>query len=607
MPFEVTLNPLFVDRPTRSNEFIPEISITPEYGAHAVVVEAQAPTAKATVNVTPTYVCEEKKDTERKSSDFDSGASAPQSSSLESEKQERKLQRNLSTGSRRKIRLKRMGSRQNSKTEESDSEEEALNFVLEAPKKVKRKTSKCKKQESQEKPEEKAAEETVFVFKIKPNLETRQVDFSTSKDESGVPISASLLVKTKRKIFSPIDTNTKGEIMSVTGVDIDDSSSEKAEPKKPPLPQSPNVQRRGTNGKDMSPNIKLMIAKYNKITETSKSPTPSGSCSPVAWRSPVCDRRVKLQTAKYQEQVTLSKSASTGSVKKSKSTDSMKDDDVYETVLSYDALKKKLMKNLESQKTVIDDISKLTSDVERTWALQQADSSKGAIRKDYARSTSCFDKTGNTQPKIVRKSEVRPILQQSISVTPDSLCEAPRSPLSQRAERLRKAKEEFLKQGPCRTDENKKENRLSQISAFSETSVDDDETTSSVQKSASTGTVQEPLITVTCPNKESKLNFLTSKFRKVKLRKNSKELPKQSAVLALCRTSLVADITGESSKTDKDVSNSSSRNSLNMENVKKSSSTIFSRFWRPGKEKLKKSRSLGLLNQTLDVKRKESH
>lgn len=637
---------------------MPEISITPEYGAHATVVEAATESnATAVVNVTPIYVCDEKSvvknDPERKSSDFDSCASAPQSSSLESERQELKLQRNLSTGSRRKVRLKRMGSRQNSKTEESDSEEETLNLVLETPKKVKRKTSKAsKKSEEKEKPED-----FVFVLRLNPNSENQEVtyDFSTKKadeekDENIAPISASVLIKTKRNIFSPIDTTTKGEILSVTGIEVDSSSEKPSrpvveEPKKPPLPlslpQSPSLQRRPP---EVSPNIRLMIQKYHKITESPKtSQSPSGS--PTIWRSPVFDRRVKLQTAKYQEQVKgeITKSASAGhvikpppnpivEVQKCQSTDSVKgykgieeedddDEEVYETVLSYDALKKKLMKNLESQKTVIDDISKLASDVERSWALQQMQQQKhvetGAIPKkkipnqnSYNRSTSLLvDRAENTQPKITRKAETRPLLIQSISVSPDSLSDiAPRSPLSQRAERLKRAKEEFLRnpsQVPKRVpldDSNNsstksKENRLSQISTLSTSSVEIEETILEVN-------LQGGQI----PQKPQKQNFL-SKLRKVKLRKDSKELPKQGAVQALCRQSLVADITGESSKADN--SNSSSRCSLNTaasgDNVKKSSSHIFARFWKPGKEKLKKSRSLGLLNQTVEVKRKESH
>ncbi|XP_066994482.2 serine-rich adhesin for platelets [Anabrus simplex] len=81
----------------------------------------------------------------------------------------------------------------------------------------------------------------------------------------------------------------------------------------PPLPQSPRPERREllkTSPKETAPSIRMMIAKYNlKLTEQEggggRSPEVggSGSGSPVAWRSPVAERRVKAQMEKYQEEV----------------------------------------------------------------------------------------------------------------------------------------------------------------------------------------------------------------------------------------------------------------------------------------------------------------
>nr|CAD7447083.1 unnamed protein product [Timema bartmani] len=80
-----------------------------------------------------------------------------------------------------------------------------------------------------------------------------------------------------------------------------------------PLPQSPNPNRRELNriaSKEAAPSIRMMIAKYNqKLNEQDltggRSPeiSGSGSGSPVAWRSPVAERRVKVQTEKYQQEV----------------------------------------------------------------------------------------------------------------------------------------------------------------------------------------------------------------------------------------------------------------------------------------------------------------
>lgn len=695
------------DSRSPTEESIPEISVTPDYGAHATQVIVSTVPNKATVSVTKTFVCDDTKivKPERKSSDLDveSGASQPQSSSLESERHERKLQRNLSTGSRRKVRLKRMGSRQNSKTEESDSEEETVHVVLETPKKVKRKTSKCKKV-AEEKPvvTDTQTDEVVVVLKIKPTQPVEDVTFdfkstpTPSSDQTKIiltpcEVNTSEIIKnpvaivsTRRKRFTPIETGSTGEILAVAGVDVDSSSpsetknadtsspekDEQVVKKLPPLPQSPSTHRRRveyqkSSSKELSPNIKLMIAKYNdEVAKTSKSPTPTGSCSPVAWRSPVADRRVKQQTVTYQEQVgLLAKSSSNNSLRGGKELQSPKlsvrktaplaadedddsrDDEVYETVLSYDCLKRKLDKRREVEKDSVDDVAKLAQELEKCLLQQRAmDQSKGAIRKipDYGRSTSLVDKPVNTAPKITRRNEPnsRPILETSISCTstePEMKVTAPRSPLSQRAEKIRKAKEEFLRtnQEPrvATQKRNNWANRLSQISSLSTESADD----LIVQKSASSGAIQEPtydvhfsvsgqsltastnetkdaVSTTSTTSKEtatkpsdSKLGFLTSKLRKVKLRRNSKDLNKSGAISALCRQSLVADITGQSTKADK--SNSSSRNSLNnSENVKKSSSHIFGRFFRPSKERLRKSRSLGLLNQAPEVlKRKESN
>lgn len=710
----------------RKQKRIPQLSITPVYGAHAISTIESDAKSKAMVCVTPTYVCTEIKfsalTNERKSSDrdLDSGTSQPQSSSLESETKENrnKLERNLSTGSRRKVRLRRMGSRQNSKTEESaSSEDEAMNIVLEAPRKVKRKISKCKKNDEPTMHDARSVtptDDVVYVVKLKPSLtnETEVTyDFTTTPSNEGHvelmsesnqgdlipgPLTASVLIKTKRKIFSPLKSNSAGEITAVTGVELESLNTEDEEklvlaPKpaesveanehtirKPPLPQSPRLQeqRKTSGNKEMAPNIRLMISKYNNKLASDTTKTSDGISSP--WQSPVFDRRVQKQAAVFQEG--LSKSNSAGNVKpagmspiliaKIKKSQSSKEcsitsgeekikldnsssskeleseayfdakesfDDYYDTVLSYDTLKKKLIKDLEAQKTVCDDISKLADDVERSWLEQrQKDTSKGAIKKipknvaesNYTRSISLFEeKDLNTGPKIFRKhDQCRPILQTSISVSPDSSYaettnKPPKSPLSQRAEKLRRAKEEFLQMSiSTKTDNepvNKASNRLSQISTATCSSIDE----SFIRKSKSNESAgpgdtvsvdrhSSPMPAHSRDNSTSGSRFnlsgLASKFRQIKLRKDSKELPgRDGAITALCRQSLKADITGESSKAE--ITSTSSRSSLNDGvNVKKSmSSHILSRIFRPSREKLKKSRSLGLI-ANIDDKRKHS-
>jgi len=84
-------------------------------------------------------------------------------------------------------------------------------------------------------------------------------------------------------------------------------------PSFPPLPHSPSPNRRDLlkiTTKETAPSIRMMIARYNqKLTEQEsvrgRSPeiSGSGSASPVAWRSPAAERRVRARTEKYQEEV----------------------------------------------------------------------------------------------------------------------------------------------------------------------------------------------------------------------------------------------------------------------------------------------------------------
>lgn len=60
--------------------------------------------------------------------------------------------------------------------------------------------------------------------------------------------------------------------------------------------------------KETAPSIRMMIAKYNqKVHESQELPgtksPESGTQSPIAWRSPVSERRIKAQKNKYQDEV----------------------------------------------------------------------------------------------------------------------------------------------------------------------------------------------------------------------------------------------------------------------------------------------------------------
>lgn len=188
---------------------------------------------------------------------------------------------------------------------------------------------------------------TISESNIYPALEPETAGFLTQKiivptetnyvnavqEEPKLPPESPLtvFVKTTRKLFTPIaetgltDTGKSSPNIESPSIVIettippvtdteksfnveDNRNTEETTSVKslPPLPQSPVPQRKVL--KDISPSIRLMLAKYNqKITEqespSAKSGNSSGSNSPVAWRSPALERRVKAHAEKYQEEL----------------------------------------------------------------------------------------------------------------------------------------------------------------------------------------------------------------------------------------------------------------------------------------------------------------
>uniref|UniRef100_A0A182USE5 Uncharacterized protein n=1 Tax=Anopheles merus TaxID=30066 RepID=A0A182USE5_ANOME len=881
------------------DEDIPQISITPAVGAQATSSIQRTDDSfrnMATINVTPTFVCNavrvntvelvqpnpssvvrrfpissESEPAPLTSQSPDSSAYAqPQAAQCKLDSPEKdvrepgagkKLQRNLSNGSRRKARIKRMGSRQSSKTE-SDSDDSPQNYVLDVPRKAKRKTSRAKKPSSDSTEKlatapaggEKVCEDVVYVLKIKPGQKIEQVERPQPQNASlgmapgdevlispqetcvelmevgtqptiqpSVTCTASVLVKTKRKIFTTVDT---GDNLSAGGVagqpvaisqelesgsgasdrnDVPETvvnvvlSSPTPQEQRivtnlPPLPQSPSMQRRmdaaKAPNKELSPNIRLMIAKYNQRLTTEKggaSPHSSGSCSPVAWRSPVLDRRVRKQTEKYQETIQLSKSASAGSLRKSlkqleeekeRGTDSNRgefgaDRDRTRVLKSFSASKiEGTSKDVIGRDLTVgsggtekepspelgtflacdslrrrDTLSRLERTREQQQQQQQQQqqtvaneppasiasspscqtitSATGTIRKErlYKKRTespiatgtgtgSIKKSAGRTEkytrcrsvpneecavevlisskalkppsPRLIARRRLN-LEQQQHQRTGEFSKSAPTTPLeencsilvplSQRALKLKKAKEDFLRAplggdraalgNGCSQEAAEHQpwsNRISQISATStaSSSVVEGELTL-LMKSASAGVIGARSVpdhdgTVTLRRNESGSSYvegepgppgassrhsistgstagvatgsiaagsggsrfgglsnLASKLRKVKLRRSSKDLSKMNAISALCRQSLMVDISGEAAAKmgsaqslgsprragREDGEQDEGRDGDGAEPLKKSGSVqaICNRFRRSGErsDELKKSRSLGFL------------
>lgn len=524
-----------------------------------------------------------------------------------------------------------MGSRQSSKTESDTEDEQTANSDV--TRKVKRKTSRAKKQLESDKSFDsfQGDDEVVYIFKIKPGekneITVKPVEIPKTSAEEAVLISptenavqiidscssngsfhnlfTNAIVKTKRKIFTPVDvedgtvnTTISQEIESSSASDKNDSDkmSQQLSPQSPqsdtesyarvstlpPLP-SPKVQRKfelakQNSNKDLSPSIRLMIDRYNyNIDKKSNSPNSSGSCSPI-WRSPILDRRVRKQSEDYQFKI--SKSNSFQEINESDK------EKVCDEVF---------VPNEISEKTSENDVEGST---ETLIEAKKVSESKKAI------------------PKIFNSDEIVTTIETETKRFSDTVtmrCDTnkPRTPLSERALKIKQAKEAFLRMPPISYDSSHSDwsYRLSQISTGSTDSNDtgsimkclsagvlventDDDSTSADVKSLSLprntkGLSNDPEIVSESSSKSSRfgLSSLATKLRKVKLKRNAKEVQKMNTVPVLCRQSLAVDFSA----------------SLDAASSSESKPQNSSRFRKNKNDKIKKSKSLGILDNEWDV------
>lgn len=580
--------------------------------------------AVATVKVTPTFVCNSVKLKEihtvvqpmKANSDSEMPGSSTGDKATE-EKTPKKVTRNTSNGSKRKVRLRRMGSRQSSKTESDTEEEQTANSDV--SRKVKRKTSRAKKQVESDKPLDnfQAEDEVVYVFKIKPGeknevtmkpIETLKPKVSEipkpNVDETVLisPIENSIqivepihstpqnlftnaIVKTRRKIFTPVEVQD-GTVNTTISQEIESSSaSDKNDNDKithqivfplqsdnesynkvstlPPLP-SPKCQRKHeltkqNSGKDLSPSIRLMIDRYNSsVDKKTNSPNSSGSCSPI-WRSPILDRRVQKQSAEYQDKLQKSNS--------------------FQEI------------NDANEKKIVDDPEKSNADESSTETIiePKKTSDKGAIPKE---------------PSTSIASPIEKSFSDTVTMRSDT--KKPRTPLSERAMKIQQAKEAFLKMPLISHDSSGNSDwtyRLSQISVGSTDSFNDncslmkclsagvlpdkttdqEDTTSIETKSSSlprNSKHDSENVSESSRGSRFNLSSLATKLRKVKLKRNTKEVKKMNTVPVLCRQSIAVDFSAGSSQS------SSQPPDLPIGP---------SRFRKNKHDSIKKSKSLGIL------------
>lgn len=565
---------------------------------------------------------------------------------------------NGASGTKRKVKLRRLGSRQNSKTESDSDEEGGSNVVLDAAsRRLKRKTSRAKRlneSSSLDKADESAAatvapspavsEEVVFTLILKPGrpIEESVIESAAcdpdpleileqvhDDDDEEFIVSSNVFVKTKRRIYTPC-ADQPG---AVIGKDIDttSSASDRADNEPtfavrspaasstdlypspevdvtyriisnlPPLPQSPGQQRRHTGPsttftKEPSPAIRLMIAKYNQrlsVDRRNSSPLQSsGSCSPVAWRSPVLERRIR-STPPVGMSGQVHKSSSAGNMgnelKLTEATTIRHNDapvsqlvkgvlksssagiltDTFTDARDASALRSSLacdsMQRITVSKYIVDEAYRLSGHEERTegqFRKNQQTTHQSAVQRkmrppplrnatatttvhNSANSpegtdaiTSSSSKTNNTLPRITRKydsakppsprlttsagrrpsnklsldlnlrSSSVPLGATTLSLSP-GVDAATAAGLSDRAQRLKRAKEEFLKmsagyRSACQHLETEviwRKNRLSDdddddddynSAAGTSVEIDDD---SGITKSASVGMINEKVST----------------------------------------------------------------------------------------------------------------
>lgn len=585
-------------------------------------VQSSSEKAVAIVEVTPTFLCnaikmeDEKLKVCLRASDSENPVT---SDVLNDDKMSRKIvSRNTSNGSKRKIRLKRMGSRQSSKTE-SDSDAETN---PDPSRKTKRKSNRSKKTLESDKSFEsfQGDDEVVYVFKLKPGEKNevtvnKAVDSAIIDEEPSVKVKVELppdeqqpetqvhhnlatnaFVKTRRKIFTPVDID--GDTINATiGREIDSSSASdknneidkktelshetiKDRVEIPPELQliglaSPKMPR-----KDLSPSIRLMIDRYHfNFDKKSNSPNSSGSCSPI-WRSPILDRRVRKQSVEYQNKIS--------GISQSNSANDIKEVEQEQTEVN---------NNETNDEVVVEEIQEFKEVVEEPICEQikvpeiQSSVSTGAISKRIE------------SPHLTIPSTFEAGLASSLSsVTLRGDPDKPRTPLSERALKIQRAKEAFLQMPPVSYDPNASDwgYRLSQISVGSTDTSDagslikclsartlndhkddtqddtSDNKSLSLPRSSNASSIKEGV-----KNSRFGLSTLTSKLRKVKLKKkDASESSKMNTIPILCRQSLAVDFS---------TSNAESSDSATV--VTKA--TGKSRFKK--NNNIKKSKSLGLL------------
>jgi hypothetical protein len=440
-------------------------------------------------------------------------------------------------------------------------------------------------------------------------------------------VFANPILKTKRKIFTPIDDLNNNalcisrEIESSSGSEKNEKDKQKnPNPSKVEIEQelvtsqehslineiknepvilndalSENAfeencitndkqrQQQQSSSKDLSPSIRLMVEKYHQNIDS--KPLSSNSSSSPLWLSPVLDRRVRKQSAEYQYKISKSNSFQ----------------ETNEEEIEYDGCNNSTndLSKQNPNDEVIENENKKALEIEGEKPVAQNESSS-VVNVFTSTSTGAIPKVQVLSQistcESSQSDESRSFTDSFVHKRNDS--DKPRTPLSERALKIRQAKEAFFKSTIAQfADEQSSWNhRLSQISVGSTDSnsietmssstsmlltkdfmqqIVEDEVkikTSSLPKNTTPPTDKDEEFEKS-PCKQSKfgLSKIATKLRKVKLKRGGgKEIQKMNTVPVLCRQSLNVDLFKNSQQPSVDTKNST--NNDNDENFKKSKS-----------------------------------
>lgn len=337
----------------------------------------------------------------------------------------------------------------------------------------------------------------------------------------------------------------------------------------PPIPASPTPQRKMP--KEISPNIRLMMVRYNqKLTEETggvRSAGSSGSASPVAWRSPVLERRVKAQTEKYQQDLQKMSPLLGGrrEVQKSASMDVVISGNKQVTVHKiYDQINPKGILKSSSTSVIKPSAYAPTSMTKPSSPIPEAEDVKNtsdarSIKLQKAKEEFLKGVTSNTST-----TPNSPTVNDWAKTKNVTAAEQVPNQQAHPQEETSNASSQKQLRYPTK-------NRLSQVSVNSTMSCSSHSSINygMLIKSASVGMINvdpqtyqqfEPAMhaggcTSLPRSGSSKMNLLsslTSKFRKVKMRRNKekdKDKEKMNTVSTLCRQSLLVDIHNSSQET----------------------------------------------------------